>query len=225
MLTVSLGADSSKSARRSWGTDDTDPLATPPSTPSKRQKCSASDRLPTPPSTPSKRQKHSSSEKTLSIRDPPPIIPPEENAESQDTKENSTPSDIFKQAKALFRRTTSPSQLVGRSHERERMMDFWNRHVLGNKPGALYVSGAPGTGKTAMLNEILRNTQNDINALSTHRVKVVMINCMTVTEPKAIYTKLVEEFKSPQTTLQKDIIKQAEYLLNGKKDVLRYLLL
>lgn len=105
------------------------------------------------------------------------------------------------------------------------MMDFWNRHVLGNKPGALYVSGAPGTGKTAMLNEILRNTQNDINALSTHRVKVVMINCMTVTEPKAIYTKLVEEFKSPQTTLQKDIIKQAEYLLNGKKDVLRYLLL
>ncbi|KAI9020179.1 P-loop containing nucleoside triphosphate hydrolase protein [Phycomyces nitens] len=106
------------------------------------------------------------------------------------------------------------------------MMDFWNQHVLENKPGCLYVSGSPGTGKTAMLTEIIRVTE-DIVELQTHQVNVVMVNCMSVGDPKAIYTKIVTELKGPGSKPNPDMdpVQEAEMMLNGKSDVLNVVVL
>ncbi|KAI7858125.1 P-loop containing nucleoside triphosphate hydrolase protein, partial [Circinella umbellata] len=125
---------------------------------------------------------------------------------------------IYQRAKTIFRRTAAPSRLIGRSQERERMVQFWTNHVLSNKPGCLYVSGSPGTGKTAMLTEIIRSFQSTMEELDTHQVKEVMINCMSIREPKGIYSKLVNELKTPKQTIQTDIVKQAEQILNGKEN-------
>ncbi|ORZ15786.1 P-loop containing nucleoside triphosphate hydrolase protein [Absidia repens] len=138
--------------------------------------------------------------------------------------------DIFQRGKALFRRTVVPSRLIGREAERTTMMDFWTQHVLLNKPGGLYISGAPGTGKTAMLNDVKRQMETTSTANKTkdkkHTTKMAMINCMSVNEPKAIYTKIVTELK-PTNSRQSpfpgdaDIIVQAEHLLlNSNKNTL-----
>ncbi|KAI9489011.1 P-loop containing nucleoside triphosphate hydrolase protein [Zychaea mexicana] len=105
------------------------------------------------------------------------------------------------------------------------MIKFWNDHVLGNKPGCLYVSGSPGTGKTAMLAEIVRSHEDVVSALDSHKVKEVVINCMSIREPKGIYTKLVTELKTARQAVQSDVVKQAEQLLNGKKNVLNVVIL
>lgn len=129
---------------------------------------------------------------------------------------------ILARAKALFRRTAIPSRLVARDNERETMMDFWQTHVIGNRPGSLYISGSPGTGKTAMLMDIMRKSQDELDSLSTHKVQTVMINCMSVGEPKQIYMKLVTELKGPKTALSADLVQQAHQLLMKKKNTLRY---
>ena len=52
---------------------------------------------------------------------------------------------------------TNKSVLVGRQDEVEKMTEFLNVRLSSGKPGALYVSGAPGTGKTAALTQILNS--------------------------------------------------------------------
>ncbi|CAO3701245.1 unnamed protein product [Rhizopus microsporus] len=82
----------------------------------------------------------------------------------------------------------------------------------------------PGTGKTAMLTEVMRTMENEIDQLD-FTVKTVMINCMSMKEPKQIYVKLVESWKSTNAVIQADIIKQAHELMNAKKDVLNVVVL
>ncbi len=121
----------------------------------------------------------------------------------------------------MFRRTAVPSRLIGRGNERMEMMDFWKKHVLKNEPGCLYISGMPGTGKTAMLTEVMRLNENDIIALKSHRVKTVVVNCMSVKEPKQIYVKLIEELTTVKTAIQPDVVQQAQDIINSKKNVLK----
>lgn len=144
---------------------------------------------------------------------------------SKTTTHAKAPENLYQKAKAVFRRTAIPSRLIGRGDERKQMMDFWKNHVLENQPGCLYISGMPGTGKTAMLTEVMRLVEDDVLALRSHKVKTVVVNCMSVREPKQIYTKLVEELRpNAKTSIQSDVITQAEELINAKKNVLKYVL-
>ncbi|KAI9318937.1 P-loop containing nucleoside triphosphate hydrolase protein [Dichotomocladium elegans] len=130
--------------------------------------------------------------------------------------------NIYQKAKAAFRRSAAPSRLVGRVKEREQMTKFWTDHVIANKPGCLYVSGSPGTGKTAMLNEIIQRFSNQTYP---HQVRQVVVNCMSIREPRGIYTKLVTELKSPRVAFQDDLVKQAEEIINTKKNCLTIVIL
>ncbi|KAI8075400.1 P-loop containing nucleoside triphosphate hydrolase protein [Gilbertella persicaria] len=102
------------------------------------------------------------------------------------------------------------------------MMDFWRDHVLANKPGCMYISGKPGTGKTAMLNEMMRTMEKETSQL--HQVKTVNVNCMSMKEPKQIYEKLIEEL-SPKTPIGSDMATQAQDIINAKRDVLSVVIL
>merc|ERR1719402_1795446 len=51
--------------------------------------------------------------------------------------------------------TSSPRELLCRESQVKSMSDWLDSHLVDGKPGSLYVSGAPGTGKTATLNYLL----------------------------------------------------------------------
>ncbi|KAI8071608.1 P-loop containing nucleoside triphosphate hydrolase protein [Gongronella butleri] len=72
------------------------------------------------------------------------------------------------------------------------MIKFWEDFIVGNQPGCLYISGSPGTGKTALLSHVKRLMDAKPQPKS-HQVKTTMINCMSIDDPKAIYMKLVTE--------------------------------
>lgn len=51
--------------------------------------------------------------------------------------------------------TGTPSVLVCREKLAGEIREFLTEHLTKGKPGSLYISGAPGTGKTASLNSNL----------------------------------------------------------------------
>ena len=52
--------------------------------------------------------------------------------------------------------TSLPERLLCREKETQTIQSFLKNHLHARKPGSLYISGAPGTGKTACLKQILQ---------------------------------------------------------------------
>jgi cell division control protein 6 len=74
----------------------------------------------------------------------------------------------FNEAKQMFRRTLTPTKLIGRNSERNTIQIFLNMTYKSKKNGSLYISGCPGTGKTALVKEILEKYDYlYINCMST----------------------------------------------------------
>lgn len=97
--------------------------------------------------------------------------------------------------RALLRSTcNSEIGIAGRETERASIFDFITSFVEDTAVSevacsSLFISGSPGTGKTALVNAIIRgmSTANDTV------VKVVSINCMTLNNIDALWEKMVEE--------------------------------
>ncbi|KAJ4414266.1 AAA ATPase [Gnomoniopsis sp. IMI 355080] len=94
---------------------------------------------------------------------------------------------IYHQARQLFSRSADPGQLIGRDDERSRLREFLTRRDAARGHGCLYVSGPPGTGKSAMVNEII----NEIVADSSS-IRKAYVNCMSIKSSKDLYITLVE---------------------------------
>ncbi|CAO3617615.1 unnamed protein product [Mucor fragilis] len=232
------------SSRLSTSNDNQQLLRSPTRSGTKRRSTEDLENLPSPPSTPTRRQKTTNITKPETPQNVRNITKELQLAQlqspsgrnvylkskglSSNSNNMSTKSKqeetLYQKAKAVFRRTAIPSRLIGRGDEREQMLSFWKEHVLANKPGCLYISGMPGTGKTAMLTEVIRRMEDDIMALRSHRVSTVVVNCMSVKEPKQIYQKLIEEL-SPAAGVQQDVVKQAEELINANKNKLHVVIL
>ncbi|CAJ0749026.1 13092_t:CDS:2, partial [Entrophospora sp. SA101] len=96
----------------------------------------------------------------------------------------STPA--LQEAKSLFRLTASPKRLIGREEERREITEFLTSHIIDGKPGSLYITGIPGTGKTALLEEIREQIIDDEEHLLGLLPPIVtpIINCRYVSYKK-----------------------------------------
>lgn len=102
----------------------------------------------------------------------------------------STPSGIqtvYSQARLLFSRSSDPGQMIGRDDERNQLQNFLQRCAGPNPSGCIYVSGPPGTGKSAMINEMTNA------AVANGSAKKVYINCMSIKSSKDLYETLLEQ--------------------------------
>lgn len=79
------------------------------------------------------------------------------------------------------------AELVGREPEVEAMTQFLQQRLSEGRPGAMYVSGAPGTGKTAALMQIL-NTLPE-----TRRIPALWVNCMGLHCSSAVFGRIAKE--------------------------------
>ncbi|KAF9908412.1 AAA ATPase [Linnemannia zychae] len=133
----------------------------------------------------------------------------------------STTLGYYQDAKALFRRTTEPHRLVGRVAERETIRTFCQNHMLTANAGSLYISGQPGTGKTALLKEVMRDMEGEMQA-AQHDIKTIMINCMTIKDPRLVYAKMLEEMGYAAESKDKEtVIRTLEGLvLDNKNNVM-----
>lgn len=67
-----------------------------------------------------------------------------------------TGPSVYNQARQLFARCANPGKLVGRDEERRQLSSFVEDSIKSKSGGCLYVSGPPGTGKSALLDSTLR---------------------------------------------------------------------
>ncbi|KAF9974620.1 AAA ATPase [Actinomortierella ambigua] len=102
------------------------------------------------------------------------------------------PLNYYQEAKSLFRRSAEPHRLIGREAERDVIQTFCRKHMLTAHAGSLYISGQPGTGKTALLKEIMREMDAEFSA-ADHKIQVATVNCMTVKDPHQIYQRVLQE--------------------------------
>ncbi|KAM3864516.1 cell division control protein 6 homolog [Diretmus argenteus] len=83
--------------------------------------------------------------------------------------------------------TAVPERLLSRETERASIRSFLEDKVLQRLPASLYISGAPGTGKTASLNHVLHHMKEELESVQT-----VLVNCMSLRSSHAIFPLLAD---------------------------------
>ncbi|KAK0446427.1 P-loop containing nucleoside triphosphate hydrolase protein [Desarmillaria tabescens] len=104
------------------------------------------------------------------------------------------PLPFHVRARALLRATCDDAvDMPARHDERAIIRDFITGFMAdspldsADHSSCLYISGAPGTGKTALVNSILHSLDNDI--------EVITINCMALSSIEALWERLHEKFE------------------------------
>lgn len=119
---------------------------------------------------------------------------------------------IYHQARQLFSRSADPGQLIGRDDERNRLREFLVRHDAPQPHGCLYVSGPPGTGKSAMVDEIT----NEVVTEST-TIRKAYVNCMSIKSSKDLYITLVELLCDQSEIAEEDAVVMLQKMFVPKK--------
>lgn len=96
------------------------------------------------------------------------------------------PKDKYQLARKALHSTT-PALLPGREKEITELEDFIKTHLNKQSSGTLYISGPPGTGKTASLNLILEKEE------LSKEFTVINVNCTAIKSSGSIYSKIVKE--------------------------------
>ncbi|KLJ09235.1 hypothetical protein EMPG_15343 [Blastomyces silverae] len=105
---------------------------------------------------------------------------------------------VYTPARQLFARSATPGRLVGRDSERQELASFIQNAVQSRQGGCMYVSGPPGTGKSAMVDEVCQDLSMDVD-LKKETLRIARINCASMTNSKDIYAKLADELcEDPQ---------------------------
>ncbi|KOS16618.1 Cell division control protein 18 [Escovopsis weberi] len=92
---------------------------------------------------------------------------------------------IYHSARQLFARGAEPGQLVGRDVEMEQLTKFLGRIATSSPGGCLYVSGPPGTGKSAMIRHMTKEYSE------REGVRTAYVNCMSIKSSKDLYSTLL----------------------------------
>ncbi|CAM9795710.1 unnamed protein product [Bubo scandiacus] len=160
------------------------------------------------PCSPTKRSKENQGRRLL-FGDPPaspekPGSPgPSPRCGGQETPQSSRPARprLFRQEGTCYQEAKRvlhaavPDRLHARERETGVMRQFLREHVCGRQPGSLYVSGAPGTGKTASLSRVLLDCKDELTGSKT-----IVLNCMSLSSPQGVFPAVAQELGLPAAT-------------------------
>lgn len=94
---------------------------------------------------------------------------------------------IFAEGRRVFSRGFADGCIVGRESERARIETFLSTALNATSSGFLYVSGPPGTGKSALVEDVCHTQQFALNC------KVVHLNCMSVKSAVDVFAHLASK--------------------------------
>ncbi|KAK3943610.1 cell division control protein 18 [Diplogelasinospora grovesii] len=119
---------------------------------------------------------------------------------------------VYHQARQLFSRSADPRQLIGRDEERAQLEEFLARCSTAHPSGCLYVSGPPGTGKSAMVNKVTQ----DVVSISTS-IRKAYINCMSIKSSKDLYITLLDQLGGDAGMSESDVVAALQKLFLPKR--------
>lgn len=95
---------------------------------------------------------------------------------------------VYALARDLFSQSAGPRKLIGRDTERTELRSFISNAIKSKRGGCTYISGPPGTGKSALVEEVAAEFKVDPST------KVASLNCVAVKSAKEVYSKLIQDF-------------------------------
>ncbi|XP_050674715.1 origin recognition complex subunit 1 [Leptidea sinapis] len=104
--------------------------------------------------------------------------------------------------------TKENRSLPGRENQLEEILTFVRSRLLANRSGCMYISGMPGTGKTATVNTALKILKEEADL---PEFQLVEINGMRIAEPRQAYVQIYK-----QLTGKTVVWEQASTLLNKR---------
>ena len=118
---------------------------------------------------------------------------------------------MYSCARQLFTRSADPGPLVGREAERKELDTFVRKAIHSRSGRCLYVSGPPGTGKSALVKEVCRGVHD------AEGVETSYINCMSATYSKDICGKLRRDLLGDNYESESDGIAHLKSIFVPKK--------
>jgi cell division control protein 6 len=111
----------------------------------------------------------------------------------------------------LFIRSSEPGKLTGRESEKQELTTFVEEHIKDASGGCIYVSGPPGTGKSAMVNEITNDIADSVN------LKKAYVNCMSLKTSRDLFETLLEALCEDLEVTEGDETKTLQSIFVPKK--------
>lgn len=109
-------------------------------------------------------------------------------------------SSPYRQARAQLHVSSVPSSLPCRDAEFETVYTHLSAAISEGTGTCIYISGTPGTGKTATVREVVAQLNNSVLAEELDDFIFVEINGMKVTDPRQAYSLLWEALKGDRVS-------------------------
>ncbi|XP_048352911.1 origin recognition complex subunit 1 isoform X2 [Sphaerodactylus townsendi] len=156
---------------------------------------------PTPKTT---RKKSSITPAKTSRKAPEPGTPkiphnatPKIRSRNQTTQE---PANVLEEARIRLHVSAVPESLPCREKEFQGIYNFIESKLVDGTGGCMYISGVPGTGKTATVHEVIRCLQQKVENDELPSFQFIEINGMKLTEPQQAYVQILKLLMDQKAT-------------------------
>ncbi|NWY62062.1 ORC1 protein, partial [Chionis minor] len=110
------------------------------------------------------------------------------------------PASILEEARLRLHVSAVPESLPCREEEFQDIYNFVESKLIDGTGGCMYISGVPGTGKTATVHEVIRCLQQAAENDDLPSFQSVEINGMKLTDPHQAYVQILELLTGQKVT-------------------------
>ncbi|NXG51417.1 ORC1 protein, partial [Psilopogon haemacephalus] len=110
------------------------------------------------------------------------------------------PGSVLEEARLRLHVSAIPESLPCREEEFQDIYNFVESKLIDGTGGCMYISGVPGTGKTATVHEVVRSLQQAAENDELPAFQSVEINGMKLTDPHQAYVQILELLTGQKVT-------------------------
>ncbi|XP_077005767.1 origin recognition complex subunit 1 isoform X4 [Tamandua tetradactyla] len=103
------------------------------------------------------------------------------------------PTSVLEEARLRLHVSAVPESLPCREQEFQDIYNFVESKLLDHTGGCMYISGVPGTGKTATVHEVIHCLQQAAQTKDVPPFRYVEVNGMMLTEPHQAYVQILQK--------------------------------
>ncbi|XP_036611341.1 origin recognition complex subunit 1 [Trichosurus vulpecula] len=110
------------------------------------------------------------------------------------------PTNTLEEARMRLHISFVPESLPCREQEFQDIYSFVESKLLDRTGGCMYISGVPGTGKTAIVHEVVRSLQQAAQTEELPSFHYIEVNGMKLTEPHQAYVQILQKLTGQKAT-------------------------
>nr|XP_033771887.1 origin recognition complex subunit 1 isoform X2 [Geotrypetes seraphini] len=110
------------------------------------------------------------------------------------------PGSVLEEARLRLHVSAVPESLPCREQEFQDIYNYVESKLIDGTGGCMYISGVPGTGKTATVQEVIRSLQRTVDEDELPSFQFIEINGMKLTDPHQTYVQILKMLTGQKAT-------------------------